>query len=216
MKTRATKTVVLIVAHPDDETLWVGGTILENPEWDCFVVCLCRKHDADRSSKFYKILDLLNVEGVMGDLDDGPDQVSLDDSIVGQAILDLLPAKSYDLVITHSPFGEYTRHRRHEETGNAVIRLWSAELLVTKALWFFAYEDGDGRYLPKAIKHGVRYECLSDEVWAEKYKLMTTHYGFGADSWEALTTPRAEAFWQFGRPSEAVDWQKHKERQEDL
>ena len=23
----------MIVAHPDDETLWAGGTILKHPEW---------------------------------------------------------------------------------------------------------------------------------------------------------------------------------------
>lgn len=27
------KTVGIIVAHPDDETLWAGGTILQHPEW---------------------------------------------------------------------------------------------------------------------------------------------------------------------------------------
>jgi LmbE family N-acetylglucosaminyl deacetylase len=32
--------VVLIVAHPDDETLWAGGTMLNHPLWNFFVVCL--------------------------------------------------------------------------------------------------------------------------------------------------------------------------------
>ena len=66
-----TKTVVLIVAHPDDETLWAGGTILSHPTWKFFVVCLCRESDEDRAPKFYKALKVLKSEGVMGDLDDG-------------------------------------------------------------------------------------------------------------------------------------------------
>jgi LmbE family N-acetylglucosaminyl deacetylase len=28
-----TKNVAIIVAHPDDETLWAGGTILNHPYW---------------------------------------------------------------------------------------------------------------------------------------------------------------------------------------
>jgi LmbE family N-acetylglucosaminyl deacetylase len=27
------KSVAIIVAHPDDETLWAGGEILNNPLW---------------------------------------------------------------------------------------------------------------------------------------------------------------------------------------
>ncbi len=57
----------------------------------------------------------------MGNLDDGAKQRRLDKKAVKNAILELLPKQKYDLIITHSPFGEYTRHLRHEEIGNAVI-----------------------------------------------------------------------------------------------
>jgi LmbE family N-acetylglucosaminyl deacetylase len=50
------KTVAIIVAHPDDETLWADGTILEHPEWQCYIVSLCRKGDPDRAPKFVKTL----------------------------------------------------------------------------------------------------------------------------------------------------------------
>ena len=119
----STKTVVLIVAHPDDETLWAGGTILCHPSWKWFIVCLCRGSDIDRAPKFYKALKILKSDGIMGDLDDGPDQKSLDEQEVENAILDLLPPKYFDLIISHNPNGEYTRHIRHEEAGIAVIKL---------------------------------------------------------------------------------------------
>lgn len=63
------KSVAIIVAHPDDETLWAGGEILNNPLWQCFVVCLCRKNDDERATKFYKVLKILQVEGIMDNLD---------------------------------------------------------------------------------------------------------------------------------------------------
>ena len=57
-------------------------------------------------------------------MDDGPEQFPLEEATVESAILALLPKQHFDLVITHSPSGEYTKHLRHEETGRAVIRLW--------------------------------------------------------------------------------------------
>ena len=86
------KTVAVIVAHPDDETLWAGGTILSHPSWKWFVVCLCRGSDEDRSPRFSNALKILKSEGIIGDLDDGPEQKPLKEYEVKQAILKLLPA----------------------------------------------------------------------------------------------------------------------------
>ncbi|WP_222539359.1 PIG-L family deacetylase [Pedobacter polysacchareus] len=42
----------VIVAHPDDETLWAVGTLLDQPEWELLILCLCRKYDPDRVAEF--------------------------------------------------------------------------------------------------------------------------------------------------------------------
>ncbi len=47
MARAVTKSVAIIVAHPDDETLWAGGTILSHPLWSCYIACLSRKKDAE-------------------------------------------------------------------------------------------------------------------------------------------------------------------------
>jgi hypothetical protein len=39
--------------------------------------------------------------------------------------------------------------------------------------------------------------------YEKKYKLITEIYGFAADSWEARTTPSAEAFLSFKNPLDA-------------
>ena len=36
----------VIVAHPDDETLWAGGTILMHPETKWTIIALCRKNSS--------------------------------------------------------------------------------------------------------------------------------------------------------------------------
>ena len=77
------KKVAVIVAHPDDETLWTGGTILCHPAWQLFIVCLCRADDLERAQKFKKVLKLIKAEGVIGNLDDGPEQIALDEKEIG-------------------------------------------------------------------------------------------------------------------------------------
>jgi LmbE family N-acetylglucosaminyl deacetylase len=206
MNHRTPKSVAVIVAHPDDETLWAGGTILRHPAWQWFVVCLCRSNDTERAPRFYKALTVLKAGGIMGDLDDGPTQDPQDDATVEQAILDLLPRKHYDLIITHNPSGEYTKHLRHEEISRAVIRLWNADKISTDALWTFAYEDGNKAYYPKPVIQASLYQTLSKPLWSKKYSIITERYGFDKTGWEAETTPKAEAFWQFNNPNAAERW----------
>ena len=192
-----TKNVAIIVAHPDDEVLWVGGTILTNPLWKCFVVCLCRKSDSDRAPKFYKSIAALNAEGHIGDLDDGPDQKPLDDNVVEHTLLELMPSRHFDLIITHNPLGEYTKHIRHEEVSKAVIRLWNEEKISTNELWTFAYEDGHKKYFPRAIEKNTIYHVIPEQIWLKKYTIIKEIYGFEENSWEAQTTPKSEAFIQY-------------------
>jgi LmbE family N-acetylglucosaminyl deacetylase len=198
------KSVAFIVAHPDDETLWAGGTLLSNPSWECFVVCLCRKNDEDRAQKFRQAMKIYKSEGMMADLDDGPDQLPLNERIIENEILNILPSRHFDLLITHSPKGEYTRHRRHEETGKAVEKLWNSGKISSTELWTFAYEDGNRSYLPIPVKNATIYTDLTKHIWEEKYNLITKIYGFEKDSWEARTTPKSEAFWNITKTNNQV------------
>ena len=196
----------VIVAHPDDETLWAGGVILARPHWSWFIATLCRAGDADRTRRFHRACEGLNARGAMADADDGPDQTPLPDERVQGIVEGLLGTAEVDLLLTHGPRGEYTRHRRHEQTCRAVVALWSRGSIRTKALWMFAFQDGGGAHLPHADPDAPIQEVLGDAVWSEKYRLMTEVYGFRPDSWEARTTPRQEAFWSFENAQEAADW----------
>jgi hypothetical protein len=142
----------------------------------------------------------------MGDLDDGPEQTPLEQEEVEQAVLVLLGRKRFDVVLTHGPRGEYTRHLRHEEVSEAVAALWQGGRVRADSLWMFAYEDGGKRYLPRAA-HGAHLStALSNELWRDKYGIITEIYGFGPESFEARTTPREEAFWRFDSPQALRDW----------
>ena len=201
----------VIVAHPDDETLWAGGLILRHPNYQWFITALSRRSDPDRSPKFYRILERYNANGALADLEDGPEQNPLPLDTIQHQILNLLPACSYELLVTHAPTGEYTRHKRHEEVSRAVTDLWRTGTVSARALYLFAYKDNEGKSLPRAVEAAHRFDPLPEATCQEKYRLMTDIYGFQPGSWEARTTPRAEAFWCFESPAELESWLRETE-----
>ena len=140
----------------------------------------------------------------MADLDDGPDQKPLLVDQVQQTTARLLAGTGYSLILTHGPYGEYTRHRRHGECCQAVVELWRSGVIDTRRLWLFAYEDGNLGYLPRVRDDTDLRDLLTEDVWLEKYRLITDLYGFRPDSWEARTTPREEGFWCFDSAQAAV------------
>lgn len=198
--------VAVIVAHPDDETIWAGGTLLLHPDWQLTVVSLCRGDDSDRAPRFFRVAEEFKAEAIIGNLDDGPDQPPLPETEVQQTILSLLPEKHFDIVLTHSPYGEYTRHLRHEETSRAVVSLWANNSISANEVRMFAYEDDGKRYSPRPIRTAHQLIKLPEHIRQMKYRIITDLYGFTADSFEAGAVSPEEAFWCFRIPDEYRKW----------
>jgi len=196
------KTAAVIVAHPDDETLWAGGTILAHPQIDWTIMTLCRKSDPDRAPKFFKVTEYLTAKCFMADLDDGPSQRPLEQAEVQSAILNTLSERSFDIILTHSPNGEYTRHLRHEETSQAVFSLWNEGKLKAKRLLLFAYEDGGRQYLPRPIEGADIVIKLAKNVWQRKKNIIIDNYGFSPESFESKAVSDTEAFWLIEKPQD--------------
>ena len=110
------------------------------------------------------------------------------------------------MIVTHSPEGEYTKHRRHEEIGQAVLKLWVEGKLDAGEVWLFAYEDGQGAYLPRPIAASDRSTKLAPWAWKKKRDIITGIYEFSTDSFEAMVTPNEEAFWCFQTRQQAQAW----------
>jgi LmbE family N-acetylglucosaminyl deacetylase len=189
----------LIVAHPDDETLWAGGLMLLHPDAQWTVLSLTRASDSDRAPKFYKVMKEYAAKGIMADMDDGPEQQPLKIRDIEKAIMDHLPSNIFDVIITHNLWGEYTKHLRHEEVAKAVGLLRDNGDLNSTELWRFAYEDNEKKHLPRAVDDADIIVNLTNDIWRKKYEIITDIYGFSKDSFEAQTTPKKEAFWLFGK-----------------
>ena len=197
------KKAALIVTHPGDETLWAGGSILSHPSWDWFVVCLCRGGQPDDVRKYNEALQNLGVQGVIGDLDGGVDQLPSMEEELEKKIIDLLPASYFDLIISHSPSGEYTSNTWHQDTGKAVIKLWHSGKISAAEFWAFAYEDGEGNYLPKAIETAGIFRVLSRRILRRKMSIIAETYGIDQSYLEAENTPLAESFFPYTSSFEA-------------
>ncbi len=188
-----------IVAHPDDETIWMGGTILEHKDWDWTIVSLCRKEDPDRSPKFIGVCDFYGADGIIADLDDEKlEPLSIEE--VAEKIKSILLEKEYDYIFTHGQNGEYG-HIRHSEIHNAVNLLLENGGLKCRSIYYFDYIPGDmpsphdvNLKIPIPNMEADMCVLLDEEKYEEKIKLITEFYGFEQNTFETLSCNKNEAF----------------------
>ena len=193
--------VVVIVAHPDDETIWCGGLILRHPQWHWSALSLCRGDDPDRAPKFLRVCRELGVTGFISDLDDSHPLKDIDpEREIAVRIRKSLPQAHWDLCITHGTNGEYG-HRRHKEVHAEVVRLARAGALYCYELRTFAYKCGASGTCRPAPWADMTVDLSEVELAAKKLAI-TKAYGYAEDSFEAKACISPECFEVLCRPLE--------------
>lgn len=186
------KRALCIVAHPDDETIWMGGTISKNSSWDWTIFSLCRANDRDRAPKFKKVCKSYGAKALISDLED-EHLKPLKTSEISNKILQNLKTKSYDYIFTHGENGEYG-HRRHKEIHKAVKSLVKSKSLECDKLFFFSYDTPNNSEIPMPTKKPDLTTSLSQSQLSVKKNTITSLYGFQANSFESLSCHKTEAF----------------------
>ena len=193
------KKVLVIVAHPDDELIWMGGTLLRNKDkWDTKVICLTRRSDNDRYPKFLKACKALGVKGFIFDLNDKNFNPLPQNKIIKTIEEAIEDERDYDYIYTHGKDGEYG-HIRHIETHKAVDKMLKSGKLKCKNLFYFSYIKKENDYQgysvpnPQSSRTNNFIKLNNDELSIKK-NIITKIYGYRYGGFEEKSSGNIESF----------------------
>lgn len=152
---------LMIVAHPDDETIWGGAHLLES---DYLVVCITCGADKTRVKEFKKVMKETDDQYIMLGY---PDKVlgirsswKEDEIKIYNDLQQIISLKDWDLIVTHNVNGEYG-HIHHKKTNKIVTQIYN-DYNITEPLYFF------GKYYTKG--NLAKLENKPKEIDEELYK----------------------------------------------
>lgn len=176
---------LMIVAHPDDETLWGGGHLSEGG-W--FVICLTNGDNKTRSKEFYEAITSLNAKGIIlsyPDLTNGKrDSWSSVKNQMLKTLSDIVRYKDWSMITTHNPEGEYG-HIHHKMT-SAYTTTITKELQKIDQLYYFGtfYGSHYHKPLPSDLESNLSQSAIDQKQKA--LKLYTSQYKNISSKWSEM------------------------------
>ena len=163
------KNKVLIVAHPDDESLFFGGVVLRYPGNWTILACSIPYNETVRAWKFFDAVDVLGAKGRLL-----PWAEKRNEPI---AYLDQVwhVMNAADCIVTHSASGEYG-HPAHLHLHKFVASRWSDRGVVG----CYGHVDGKLRLELTDQEHRKKLEAL------RCYDMIDIYRGKSMPAWETL------------------------------
>ena len=114
---------IMIVAHPDDETIWGGANLIRDKY---FIICLTNGYNLIRANDFKKVLKFTKNEGIILNYPDINDSI-IDDWLdvrngIFKDLSKILNYKNWDKIVTYGPEGT-TGHYHHKKTCQFVTEI---------------------------------------------------------------------------------------------
>ena len=147
---------LMIVAHPDDETIWGGDHLLEE---DYLVVCITCGTNKIRDREIREVLKISddqliklgypdNPGGVINDWSDYKEEITKD-------LEEIIKMHSYDKIVTHNPQGEYG-HIQHIMTNQMVTAVVKNNRLTDRLYYFAKYYTKQDMDFSTAAKFPIK------------------------------------------------------------
>lgn len=159
---------IMIVAHPDDETIWGGIHLLQE---NYLVICLTNGNNVVRSKEFHNVMEQTHNTGIILDYPDKTNGKRNNWKNVYHDIENdlhyLLSNHSFSTIVTHNPKGEYG-HQHHKMT-SAIVTSISRNLDITDNLNYF------GHYYKKSSPLLPMKHLYPDAVIDQKKQLISNY-----------------------------------------
>lgn len=141
---------VMIVTHPDDESLW-GGAHLIHEKY--FVVCMTNGYHQTRHANFDSVMNKVNQKSLILNYPDvkkyykngkyDADLYSTSEVGMRKDIRTILTYKKWKKVVTHNPFGEYGKYHHQRVSAYVSSEFDKLKLQNVEFYYFGKYYDAD-------------------------------------------------------------------------
>ena len=178
---------VVVVAHPDDESMWCGGLLARYR--DCWTVICCSipRIDPIRAYKFFEACEVLGARGRLLPFTETDFRTPIGN-------LSHLDLSGYDTIVTHNALGEYG-HRHHMDLHKHIVERWRDKVMT------IGYGDSSPPGLTITLteeEHAVKmaaikcYNHVSPTDGRPKWEALLARYGekfnMGVETYTCLGT----------------------------